>query len=75
MTVTVAESVPALPAASVALNVTVVSPSGKTARPSLVTARAPSTLSVAVAPAKKAAISAVDDCALESLNCQIASPL
>ena len=55
---TVAEADPILPAASVALKVTSVSPSGNTARPSLVTADDSSTLSVAEAPDKNAAMAA-----------------
>ena len=43
-----------LPAASVAVNTTVVAPNGNVARPSLVTVTLASTLSVADAPAKKA---------------------
>ena len=55
---TVAEADPVLPAASVELKVTSVSPSGNTARPSFVTVDDSSTLSAAEAPDKNAAIAA-----------------
>ena len=72
MTVTDAVAVPKLPAASVALNVTTVSPSGKTAGPSLVTGNVPSTLSTAEAPARKAAIASepLTATTLANLYCQ-----
>ena len=57
VTVTTALPVPALPAASVAVNTTVVSPIGRVSGALLVTATVPSTASVAVAPSKNAVIS------------------
>ena len=58
-TVTIAVVLPVLPAASVAENVTVVSPTGNWAGALLVmTAMGPSTMSLAVAPARKATMAA-----------------
>ena len=60
-TVTVAPTVPKLPAESLTLNVTVVTPRGKTSGPSFsIPVSSPSSRSVAVAPARKAAMARLD---------------